>query len=140
MSLNVEVLEQSFAKIKPQATQFTDRFYQNLFADYPQVQPLFAHTNMTRQKQHLLAALVLIIDNLRKPDLLIDSLRQMGARHVDYGTSQEHYPMIGASLLKTFASCLGSAWTPTVEQAWKDAYKAIADIMLQGAAESELLS
>lgn len=131
MSLNVEVLEQSFEQIKPQASKFADSFYQNLFADYPQVQPLFAHTNMTRQKQHLIAALVLIIDNLRKPNELIDSLRQMGMRHADYGTVREHYPMVGASLLKTFASYLGEAWTPTVESSWQEAYEAIANIMLQ---------
>jgi len=136
MSLNVEVLEQSFEQIKPQALQFADSFYQNLFADYPQVRPLFAHTDMTRQKQHLIAALALTIDNLHKPDLLVDSLKKMGARHVDYGTIQEHYSMVGASLLKTFSIYLGEAWTLTVQQAWQEAYDAIAKIMLEGAAES----
>jgi hemoglobin-like flavoprotein len=136
MSLNVEVLQQSFEQIKPQASEFADSFYQNLFADYPQVQPLFAKTNMVEQKKHLIGALVLTIDNLKQPEILIKALKEMGARHLKYGTIEDHYPMVGGTLLKTFALHLGSAWTEEVKQAWLDAYDAIAQIMLQGAAES----
>lgn len=133
MALNIEILERSFALIKPQATKFAATFYDNLFADYPQVQPLFARTNMTEQQNHLISALVLVIDNLSNTEVLIDTLRQLGANHQNYGTVQEHYPMIGATMLKTFESYLGAEWIPEVEQAWSDAYSAITSIMLQGA-------
>ena len=135
MTLDVEALEQSFAQIKPRATEFSANFYNTLFTDYPQVQPLFAHTDMTRQQQHLIDALVLVVAHLRHPEVLNDTLRNLGARHLDYGTLQLHYPMVGMALLKTFASCLGNEWTPGVEQAWKDAYQEITNIMLKGAAE-----
>lgn len=45
MSLNVELLEQSFEQIKPRANDFVASFYENLFAAHPEVKPLFAHTN-----------------------------------------------------------------------------------------------
>lgn len=35
-----------------------------------QIQPLFAHTSMTEQRQHLVSVLVLVIDNLGKVDTL----------------------------------------------------------------------
>ena len=133
MALNVTVLEHSFERVKPCATEFASSFYSNLFADYPQAQPLFANTNMTEQQQHLVSALVLVIDNLREPDVLTDTLKKLGARHLSYGTIQEHYPMVGGSLLKTFESYLGEDWTLEVKQAWTDAYEAIASIMLEGA-------
>lgn len=41
MSLNVEILEQSFDKVKPRANEFAASFYENLFQDYPEVKPLF---------------------------------------------------------------------------------------------------
>ncbi len=135
MSLNVEVLERSFAQIKPRATEFAASFYNNLFTDYPQAKPLFANTNMTEQQQHLVSSLVLVIDSLRKPEVLTDALKRLGAKHVKYGTIQEHYPMVGATLLKTFESYLGVDWTLEVKQAWTDAYEAIASIMLEGAKE-----
>jgi hemoglobin-like flavoprotein len=131
--MNVEVLEHSFACIKPHATDFVASFYSNLFADYPQIQPLFVKTDMIEQQKHLISALVLIIDNLRKPDVLTNALKHLGGKHVNYGTVQEHYPMVGTSLLKTFKSYMGTDWTPEVEQSWTDAYEAIASIMLEGA-------
>ncbi len=136
MSLNVEALEQSFAQIKPHATEFAASFYSTLFTDYPQVQPLFTHTDMNEQRKHLISALVLVIDNLREPDVLNDALKSLGAKHVNYGTIQEHYPMVGAALLKTFKSYLGDDWTPELKQAWMDAYQVISDIMLKGAQEA----
>ena len=136
MALNIELLEQSFAKLKPQQTDFVNSFYENMFSDYPQVQPLFAHTNMAEQKKHLFAALALVIDNLRKPDKLAGTLHELGKRHLKYGTLPAHYPVVGEELLKTMAAYLGDDWTPELKQAWVDAYTAIEVIMLEGAAEN----
>lgn len=51
MSLNIEVLEQSFERVKPNATQFASSFYENLLTDYPQIRPLFANTTMEDQEK-----------------------------------------------------------------------------------------
>ena len=91
MSLNVELLEQSFEQVKPQATQFAFSFYKNLLTDYPQLQPLFSKTNMEAQEQKLIMSLVLVVQNLRSPDYLKSILQNLGERHVSYGAKQEHY-------------------------------------------------
>ncbi|MGK7903661.1 MAG: globin family protein [Hormoscilla sp.] len=137
MSLEVELLEQSFEKIKPRADEFATSFYDNLFTDNPEAKPLFANTDMAKQKKMLVAALVLVVDNLRKPDTLTKALKDLGARHAKYGTLSEHYPLVGGAILKTFESYLGSDWTPEVKQAWVDAYGAITDLMLAGAEEAK---
>ena len=51
MSLQVETLEQSFEKVKPYANEFVEGFYENLFTQSPEAKPLFAHTNMAKQKK-----------------------------------------------------------------------------------------
>ncbi|BAZ26218.1 hypothetical protein NIES4073_71240 [Kalymmatonema gypsitolerans NIES-4073] len=131
-SLNVKVLEKSFAGIKPYATQFASRFYYNLFTDNPQLEPLFANTNMQEQDKKLMMTLVLVIYNLRNFAYLKTILRDLGERHVRYATIEEHYPMVGTALLKTFEFYLGTDWTPEVKQAWTDAYAEIVKIMLEG--------
>ncbi|HLO47385.1 MAG TPA: globin family protein [Kamptonema sp.] len=133
MSLNVELLEQSFNRIKPNATKFSASFYEYLFADNPEVQPLFANTNMAEQKKKLIDSLVLVVENLRKPEALTAALKGLGARHVQYGVYPTDYPFVGSALLKAFESNLGADWTPEVKQAWVDAYGAIASLMLEGA-------
>ena len=131
--LKVALLESSFEKVKPQASEFADSFYNNLFTANPEAKPLFANTNMAEQKKKLLASLVLVVENLRKPEALSGALRGLGARHVQYGALPEHYPLVGSALLTTFEQYLKGDWTPQVKQAWVDAYGAITEIMLDGA-------
>ncbi|MEM9805184.1 MAG: globin family protein [Cyanobacteria bacterium P01_D01_bin.56] len=133
MSLNVELLEQSFELVKPKADEFVGSFYNNLFTDYPASKPLFEHSDMGKQQQMLKGALVMVIENLRKPDVLSNALKGLGARHVKYGALPEHYPLVGNSLLKTLEQYAGSAWTPDLKEAWTGAYGAITELMLEGA-------
>lgn len=140
MSLNVEVLEQSFERVKPHVTEFASSFYNNLLTDYPQLRPLFANTTMEEQEKKLMMSLVLVIENLRNVGYLTIILKQLGERHVRYGTMKEHYPMVGAALLKTFQSYLGTDWTPEVKQAWTDAYGVLVNLMLEGAKYPEEIS
>ncbi len=135
--LQVELLEESFGKVAPQADEFVGSFYDNLFTDYPAAKPLFEHTNMPKQKQMLKGGLVTVVENLRNPEVLQKALGGMGARHVKYGALPEHYPLVGNSLLKTFEQYLKEDWTPEVKQAWVDAYGAITALMLDGADYSD---
>ena len=133
MSLNVALLESSFAEIRKQETEFMSHFYTTLFADYPEVKPLFANTHMAKQAKQLFKALVLVIDNLRHPDILSHALKGLGTRHFQYGVLPDHYPMVGKTLLKTLSLYL-DVWTPTIEQAWSEAYAVVTQLMLDGAA------
>ena len=137
MTLQVELLEQSFEGIKPNADAFVSSFYDNLFTANPEAKPLFANTDMAEQKKKLLASLVLVVENLKKPDVLSDALKGLGARHIKYGALPEHYPLVGNALLTTFEQYLGDKWTAEVKQAWVDAYGAISAIMLDGADYSQ---
>jgi len=134
MGLKIELLEQSFAAVAPQADKLADTFYTNLFADFPQVKPMFEQVEMSEQKKKLIAALKLVVENLRRPDALVPALEQLGLRHVDYGTREEHYPAVGATLLKTLAEIAGDAWTDELNEAWAEAYAEVQKHMLAGAA------
>ncbi len=133
MGLNVELLESSFKLVAPQGDALVTRFYERLFKKYPSVKPLFKKTSIKEQKKKLLASLVLVIQNLRRPDKLTPVLQDMGARHVGYGAQAAHYDAVGENLLAVLGEFAGSAWTPQVKQAWTDAYTAIKTIMLTGA-------
>lgn len=133
MPLNVEVLESSFEQIKPHSRDFAATFYSNLFVHYPHVRALFAETNMEDQYEKLMVSLAYVLENLRHPHLWRDALKNLGARHVDYGVIQRDYPAVGDALLQALEFHLGSRWTPDVKQAWGDAYGAIVDLMLEGA-------
>jgi nitric oxide dioxygenase len=131
VTLPIDVLETSFQEIAPQGEAFVAAFYERLFAQFPQTRAFFAATDMKEQKKKLLGALALVIQNLRKPEALAPVLKGLGQRHTAYGVRPEHYPIVGAVLLDTFAAFLGSHWTPERHAAWTQAYQAICALMLQ---------
>jgi hemoglobin-like flavoprotein len=133
MSLDLEALETSFDLIAPRGDELMDVFYARLFAAAPSVKPLFADTDMSRQKSMLLRALVLLRESLRDLDAVVPKLRELGARHVAYGARPEHYPVVGWALIGSMAEIAGEAWTPEFEHAWKAAFDVVAGAMLEGA-------
>jgi hemoglobin-like flavoprotein len=133
MSLDLEALETSFDLIAPRGDDLMDAFYARLFEAAPAVKPLFAGTDMNRQKTMLLGTLVLLRKSLRDLDPIVPKLRELGARHVAYGAQPEHYPVVGQALIGAMAEVAGSAWLPEYERAWGAAFEIVAGAMIEGA-------
>ena len=140
MDLNINALETSFDHIAARGDELVDVFYGRLFEVAPAVRPLFADTDLKRQKGMLLGALVLLRRSLRDLDSVIPKLRDMGARHVRYGARPEHYPVVGEILIASMAVIAGEAWTVEYELAWTEAFAVVAGVMLDGANRVEPLA
>jgi hemoglobin-like flavoprotein len=138
MSLDLEALETSFDIVAPRGDDLMDVFYARLFDAAPAVRPLFASTDLRRQKAMLLGALVLVRKSLRDLDAIVPALHKLGARHVRYGARAEHYPVVAAVLIASMAEIAGPAWSPHHERAWDAALGVVAGAMLEGAAAAEL--
>lgn len=138
MALELDVLETSFDAVAPRGDELVETFYARLFAAAPAVKPLFAGTDLRRQKAMLLAALVLLRKSLRDLDAIVPTLRELGRRHVAYGAQPDHYPVVAAVLIASMAEVAGEAWRPEYERAWADALEVVAGAMLEGAAATQL--
>jgi hemoglobin-like flavoprotein len=114
MTLNLNALEESFDLVAPRGDELMDVFYSRLFAAAPAVKPLFAGTDLRRQKGMLLSALVLLRKSLRDLGAIVPALRELGARHVAYGARPEHYPVVGEVLIASMAEVAGPAVAPRV--------------------------
>jgi hemoglobin-like flavoprotein len=138
MHLDLDALETSFDLIAPRGDQLMDTFYARLFTAAPAVRPLFAGTDLRRQKAMLLGTLVLLRKSLRNLDAVVPKLRDLGARHVAYGAVPEHYPVVGQVLIDAMAEIAGDAWQPEYGRAWAAAFDLVAGAMLDGAASAQL--
>jgi hemoglobin-like flavoprotein len=137
MQLDLAALETSFDLIAPRGDELMDRFYASLFAAAPAVRPLFAGTDLRKQKIMLLRVLGLLRRSLRDLDSIVPILHDLGARHVAYGARAEHYPVVGKVLIASMAAVAGDAWRPEYQRAWSAAFEIVAATMLDGAAEVE---
>jgi hemoglobin-like flavoprotein len=132
--MNVDALETSFDIVAPRGDELMDVFYAKLFAAAPAVKPLFARTDLRKQKIMLLRVLGLLRRSLRDLDAIVPLLHDLGARHVAYGARPEHYPVVGAVLIASMAEVAGDAWQLEHERAWAAAFDVVAGAMLDGAA------
>jgi methyl-accepting chemotaxis protein len=133
MALDLDALETSFDLVAPRGEELVSLFYARLFAAAPVVRPLFAGSDLRRQRSMLLAALVLLRKSLRDLDAIVPTLRELGRRHVGYGARPEHYPVVAAVLIASLAEVAGEAWRPEYERAWSAALELVAGAMLEGA-------
>jgi nitric oxide dioxygenase len=128
----VELVQQSFAKVAPISDTAAVIFYDRLFEVAPLVRPLFPD-DMTEQRKKLMATLAVVVGGLGNLDSILPAASALATRHVSYGARPEHYPVVGGALLWTLEKGLGEAWTPEVADAWTAAYGTLSGYMISQA-------
>ena len=126
----IAILEETFAALAPQGELLVEKFYNELFKNYPEVKPMFKNVDQKEQEKKLLASLVLVVNNLRKPDALGPALEGLGKKHQGYGAVAAHYPAVAETLLNVMGEMAGDLWTDEVKQAWTTALNTVANAML----------
>ena len=110
----------------------TRHFYQGLFRDYPEVLPYFnqAHQHSGEQQRALANGVLAYARHIDKLDALGGLVATIINKHVALQIRAEHYPLVGASLLKAIREVLGEdVATDAVIEAWGAAYGQLADIL-----------
>jgi hemoglobin-like flavoprotein len=139
--MDVKLVSATFDQVWLHAIEFAEEFYTRLFAENPELEPLFEPSRMVRQYREMIYALDLVIGQAEsgQVDEAIDDisvyLQSMGARHARYGVIAEHFPKVGAALTATFAAHVGESWTPAHEESWNELYTKVADVLMAGMSE-----
>lgn len=135
-SAQINLVQASFEDVRPIAATAAELFYDRLFTLDPSLKHLFKG-DMPNQGRMLMSMIGSAVHGLKDLDKLAPVLRNLGARHVDYGVREEHYVTVGSALLWTLNAGLGEKFTPEVREAWTAAYGLLADVMQFGALEAE---
>jgi hemoglobin-like flavoprotein len=130
----IDLVQKSFAEVKPIAAAAADLFYKRLFMLDPSLRPMFKG-EMSKQGQMLMSMIGAAVAGLRNLEKLAPVVRQLGARHAGYGVRTEHYTTVGTALLWTLEEGLGDKFTPQVREAWAAAYDLLSEVMQLGALE-----
>jgi len=120
--------QQAFATIQPFADELGILFYSRLFELDPALRELFKH-DLANQAHSLMTMLQLAVEALDAPAQYTRALRNLGARHDDYGVQPEQYATVNAALLWTLAHALGPACTAEVTAALSEVLSIITDQM-----------
>jgi hemoglobin-like flavoprotein len=128
----VQLVQDSFAKVVPISETAAVLFYDRLFEIAPQVKAMFP-ADMTEQRRKLMATLAAVVNGLGNLTSILPAASALAKRHVSYGAKAEHYPVVGAALLWTLEKGLGDGWTPEIAQAWTTAYGTLSGYMISEA-------
>jgi hemoglobin-like flavoprotein len=128
----VQLVQQSFAKVAPISETAAVLFYDRLFDIAPKVRSMFP-TDMTEQRRKLMATLAVVVGSLGNLESVLPAASALAKRHVSYGAKAEHYPVVGAALLWTLEKGLGDGWTPEIAEAWTAAYGTLSGFMISEA-------
>jgi len=129
---HVKLVQQSFAKVAPISETAAVLFYDRLFEVAPKVKAMFP-ADMTEQHRKLMATLAVVVNGLGDLESVLPAASALAKRHVSYGATAEHYPVVGAALLWTLEKGLGDGWTPEVAEAWTAAYGTLSGFMISEA-------
>ena len=119
----VEITRASYTRCL-EAGDFLHAFYRHFFNACPPAEPLFAHTDFTKQAkllQHAIGLLLLFpTRSLREPTVLT----RLGERHGPAGLAIDPswYPLFLESLVRT-AGEFDPEFTPEIGAAWREALK-----------------
>src|SRR5450830_1192287 len=111
----------------------TTHFYRTLFRDYPQVLPFFNQANQHggAQQRALANGILAYAKNIERLDKLGPMVATIINKHVSLQIEPEHYPLVGAALLKAIREVLGAELaTDAVIEAWAAAYGQLAELLI----------
>ena len=126
---DIELVQDSFAKVVPIAGAAADMFYKRLFEIDPSVQILFKG-DLAAQGGRLMAMIEAAVGGLDDLPGLVPVVEELGARHHGYGVKDSHYSSVADALLWTLEQGLGDAFTPAVTSAWTKVYTVLAETMI----------
>ncbi len=130
----IELIRESFSAARQNREEFAEDFYTQLFTIAPGVRSMFPD-DLTSQGKKLTQLLATAVGGLDNIDTLIEPMRELGARHVQYGAKAEHYPAVAEALIKTLAAATDELWTEAHASAWEKTLNLVAATMLEGADE-----
>ena len=124
----VELVQQSWAKVVPIKDQAAQIFYAKLFDANPGLKLLFKG-DMAEQGKKLMTMITVAVNGLSRLDRIVPAVQDLGRRHAGYGVKDADYDTVGAALLATLRQGLGPAFTDEVAAAWAQTYGLLADTM-----------
>jgi len=128
----IEVVQNTFNKVRPMSGTAAQLFYNRLFDVDPSVRALFKG-DMNEQGAKLMHMIGVAVAGLSSPESIASAVAELGRRHVGYGVGEGHYTTVRETLLWTLKQGLGADFTPEAEVAWGNAYDFLAAVMQQAA-------
>ncbi len=128
------IIKSTVPLLEAKGQTLTQHMYTMLLSEFAEVRPLFnpAHQASGDQPRALANGILMFAKNIDRLEALGEMSAQIVSKHVSLQIQPEHYPIVGACLLRSIREVLGAEIaTDAVIDAWSAAYQQLADILIQ---------
>lgn len=128
-----EIIKATVPLLETGGETLTKHFYKIMLGEYPEVRPLFnqAHQASGDQPRALANSVLMYAKHIDRLEALGPLVGQIVNKHVSLQVLPEHYPIVGACLLRAIREVLGAEIaTDAVLEAWGAAYQQLADLLI----------
>lgn len=129
----IKTVKDSVPFLREHGKALAAAFYQNMFANNPEVKKFFNMDNQTsgKQPEALSQSILAAANNIDNLEAIRPAVRKIGEVHCRVGIRPEHYPIVGKNLLLTLKSMLGEKADAAFMAAWEKAYQEISEVFIQ---------
>ena len=113
----IKIVQNSWKLVAQDSEQAGKLFYARLFEISPGVRPMFPEDTSAQEKK-LTTMLSYVINKLGNLNQIIEEVRSLARRHVKYGATPAHYPVVGEALIWTLEKGLYTHGNPEVAEPW----------------------
>ena len=128
----MQLVRNSLVQVRPSADEIAESFYAHLFEIAPHLRKLFTG-NMKTQGAMLMTSLELAVSSLDDMESILPAVQALGERHMSYGVKKEYYQYAKVSFLWALEKHLKDEFTPTVKNAWSEAFDTLIGVMTSAA-------
>jgi nitric oxide dioxygenase len=127
-----ELIKDTIPVLKTNGIDLTKHFYKRMFFHNPELRDFFNMGNQANGKQQnaLAGAVLAYAEHIDNPSLLINTLENIGNKHVSLNITPNQYDIVGLHLLASIKEVLADKATDDIIEAWTQAYNQLAAIMI----------
>ncbi len=127
---NTQILQESFRPIRQRIDEYSPRFYENFWKDYPETRDLFGK-NMTKKEldARINQFMLFIVENADKPHVYLNFVQHLAGRHKGYGIFSHQFEFVGETNIKTLKEMLGDSFSAADEKEWRVAFSFLTRLM-----------
>lgn len=109
----------------------TQDFYERLFRAAPQTRAMFSDS-LIAQSEKLLDMILVLVQSLDNLQMLVAEIEALGARHLEYGVTDDQYEVVKVVLIETLSIHVAD-WSLKDAEAWGQLLDYVNDLMIAGA-------
>ena len=128
----IDIIKSTVPALKSHGLEITQVFYKNMFAENPEVKPLFNmdKQNSGEQPKALATAILAAAQNIDNLEAIMPVVDKIGQVHCNAKVQPEHYPIVGKHLIRAIKEVLGDGATEEVLDAWTKTYQVLAQVFI----------